>query len=278
MEELMRFEVGCRLRYQVKAPIAFVFNVAVADSACQEITEEQLQTNPALAVEEVKLVAGSRHMRLHAPASEFTLDYRASGTRAPVRVPTAGLAEVSPAELPLDIVHYVYPSRYCPSDQLLNFAAREFAAVEPGYVRVEAICDWIYANVEYAFGASDTHTTANDTLLSRRGVCRDFAHLGIALCRALNIPARFVTGYVQGLQPPDFHACFEAYLGQRWFLFDPTKLTPLGSLARIGTGRDAADASFATIFGSAQMMEMSVFYHEEVQETESDGHTALSTC
>jgi transglutaminase-like putative cysteine protease len=98
------------------------------------------------------------------------------------------------------------------------------------------------------------------------------------LCRALNIPARFVTGYVQGLQPPDFHACFEAYLGQRWFLFDPTKLTPLGSLARIGTGRDAADASFATIFGSAQMMEMSVFYHEEVQETESDGHTALSTC
>jgi transglutaminase-like putative cysteine protease len=80
------------------------------------------------------------------------------------------------------------------------------------------------------------------------------------------------------LQPPDFHACFEAYLGQRWFLFDPTKLTPLDSLTRIGTGRDAADASFATIFGSAQMMEMSVFYHEEVQETESDGHTALSTC
>ena len=274
----MRFEVGCRLRYQVKVPIAFVFNVAVADSACQEITEEQLQTNPALAVEEVKLVAGSRHMRLHAPASEFTLDYRASGIRAPVRVPTAGLAEVPPAELPLDIVHYVYPSRYCPSDQLLNFAAREFAAVEPGYVRVEAICDWIYAHVEYAFGASDAHTAANDTLLSRRGVCRDFAHLGIALCRALNIPARFVTGYVQGLQPPDFHACFEAYLGQRWFLFDPTKLTPLDSLTRIGTGRDAADASFATIFGSAQMMEMSVFYHEEVQETESDGHTALSTC
>ena len=186
----MRFEVGCRLRYQVKAPIAFVFNVAVADSACQEITEEQLRTNPALAVEEVKLVAGSRHMRLHAPASEFALDYRASGTRAPA--PTAGLAEVPPAELPLDIVHYVYPSRYCPSDQLLNFAALEYAPVEPGYVRVKAICDWVHANVEYAFGASDAHTAANDTLLSRRGVCRDFAHLAIALCRALNIPARFV--------------------------------------------------------------------------------------
>ncbi len=274
----MRFTVGCRLRYQVKAPIAFVFNVAVADSACQEITEEKLQTDPDLAVEQVKLVAGSRHMRLHAPVGEFTLHYRASGTRAPVQVSTAGLAEVSPAKLPLDIVHYVYPSRYCPSDRLLNFAAREFAAVQPGYVRVQAICDWIHANVEYAFGASDAHTAANDTLLGRRGVCRDFAHLGIALCRALNIPARFVTGYAQGLQPPDFHACFEAYLGQRWFLFDPTKLIPLDSIVRIGTGRDAADASFATIFGSAQMTEMNVFYHETVQETESDGHTALSTC
>ena len=139
-----------------------------------------------------------------------------------MRVPTAGLAEVPPAELPLDIVHYVYPSRYCPSDQLLNFAAREYAAVEPGYVRVKAICDWIHANVEYAFGASDAHTAANDTLLSRRGVCRDFAHLAIALCRALNINPRVLLGYVQGLQPPDFHACFEAYLGQRWFLFDST--------------------------------------------------------
>ena len=126
----MRFEVVCRLRHQVKAPIALVINVAVADSACLEITEEQLRTNPALAVEEVKLVAGSRHIRLHALASEFALDYRASGTRAPV--PTAGLAEEPPAELPLVIVHYVNPIRYCPSDQLLNFAAREHAAVEPG--------------------------------------------------------------------------------------------------------------------------------------------------
>ena len=110
------------------------------------------------------------------------------------------------------------------------------------------------------------------------GVSAGILPIWLLRCAVRQIFPRVLLGYVRGLQPPDFHACFEAYLGQRWFLFDSTKLTPLDSLTRIGTGREAADASFATIFGSAQMMEMSVFYHEEVQETESDGRNALSTC
>jgi transglutaminase-like putative cysteine protease len=114
---------------------------------------------------------------------------------------------------------------------------------------VIAVVDWIHNNVEYLSGSTDSGTSAYDTVTQRTGVCRDFAHLGIALCRALNIPARYFTGYSYLLDPPDFHALFEAYLGGRWVLFDATRLAPLNGLVRIGSGRDAADAAVATIFG-----------------------------
>ena len=167
--------------------------------------------------------------------------------------------EVRPADLPLDILYYLYPSRYCQSDRLLRFVAAEFGDLVPGYSRVTAICNWIYDNVLYLSGSSDSLTSACDTAIERVGVCRDFAHLGIAFCRALNIPARFVSGYAYGLNPPDFHAWFEAYLGGRWYLFDPTRLVPQNGLIRVGTGRDAADVSFATIFGPVQMNQMRLF-------------------
>lgn len=272
----MRFEVSCRLRYRIEEPNTFVFNIAVAGNAYQQINQESLYTDPELYVEELRRHEGSRHMRLHAPTGVFVISYKASGVLAPRRENPTDLIEVLPAALPLEVVHYIYPSRYCPSDQLLNFAARQFGAIAPGYARVQAINDWIHANIGYAYGVSAAYTTASDTLISRQGVCRDFAHLGIALCRALNIPARFVAGYAQGLQPPDFHACFEAYLGWRWYLFDPTGLTSRESIVRIGTGRDAAEVSFATIFGRAQMEEMEVFYQGDRVLDESV--LALTTC
>ena len=143
----MQFEVGCRLRYRVNAPVTFVFNFAVAANACQQVDRQSLQVNPETAVEEVHFAEGSRHMRLQVSEGEVAIDYRAVGTLLPVRVPMADLCEVPPAELPLDFVHYIYPSRYCPSDQLLNFAARQFGSTERGYARVAAISDWIRANV-----------------------------------------------------------------------------------------------------------------------------------
>ena len=121
-----------------------------------------------------------------------------------------------------------------------------------------AIADWIFENIDYISGATDAETSAFDTLTQRAGVCRDFAHLGIALCRALSIPARYFTGYACHMQPPDFHACFEACIGNRWFIFDPTRLAALNGLLRIATGRDAADASVATIFGRMRMTGMAV--------------------
>jgi len=160
-------------------------------------------------------------------------------------VPIAGLP---PGTLP-----YIYPSRYCQSDRLHQVAREAFGTMTPGYGRVRAIRDWVQQRTKFQSGSSNPTTSAIDTLSDRTGVCRDFAHLMIAICRALNIPARFVTGIDYGADPiygpPDFHAYVEAFLGGRWFLFDPTGMAVPMGLIRLGTGRDAADVSFATIFG-----------------------------
>ena len=122
-----------------------------------------------------------------------------------------------------------------------------------------AICDWINGKLVYTLGSTGPTTTACDVLLQRTGVCRDYAHVGISLCRALGIPARYVSGYAVDLQPPDFHGFFEAFLGTRWFLFDATKLAPVDGLVRIGTGRDAADVAFATLIGEATLTGQNVW-------------------
>ena len=118
------------------------------------------------------------------------------------------------------------------------------------YEKVVSVAHWIYENVEYVRGTTTSATSAFDTVTQRTGVCRDFAHLGIALCRALNIPARYFTGYAYGLQPPDLHACFECFIGGDWMVFDATRLAQLNGLVRIATGRDAADTAVASVFGS----------------------------
>jgi transglutaminase-like putative cysteine protease len=156
------------------------------------------------------------------------------------------------------VIPYLFPSRYCQSDRLSRFAWDLFGKIDQPYKKVLTIVDWIYDNVEYLRGSTDSETSAYDTVTQRTGVCRDFAHLGIALCRALSIPARYFTGYAYELQPPDFHACFEACVGGQWLVFDPTRLSSLNGLVRIATGRDAADAAVASIFGRARGTKMEV--------------------
>jgi len=158
------------------------------------------------------------------------------------------------ARLPTDVLNYIYPSRYCQSDRLRSVAMREFGQLWQGYSRVHAIQEWVRQRVKFQSGSSNASTSAIDTLIDQAGVCRDFAHLMISLCRALNIPARFATGIDYGadpaLGPTDFHAYVEVYLDDRWYIFDASGLAiPMG-FVRFGTGRDAADAAFATIFGS----------------------------
>jgi len=162
-------------------------------------------------------------------------------------------------ELPAEVLPFLNPSRYCESDRLANFAFSEFGNSIHGYFRVRAICDWTQRHLSYVPGSTDNLSTACDVIIQRQGVCRDFTHLAIALCRGLGIPARYVAGYAINLNPPDFHGFFEAYLAGRWFLFDATSLAPIGGLVRIASGLDAADVPFATILGSALLIEKNVF-------------------
>ena len=162
--------------------------------------------------------------------------------------------ELPIADLPDELLHNLNPTRYCESDHLSQETQAMFGQWPRGLSRVQAIVDWIHQNIAYQVGTTNAMTTARDVLANRTGVCRDFAHLGVTFCRALNIPARLVVGYARFDEPPpDFHAMFEAYLGGRWVMFDATHMSPIDNLVRVATGRDAKDVAFATIYGPATM-------------------------
>lgn len=258
---MTRYRLGSRLKYRVLEPATFVFNIAVMQSVHQRVVTETIRTTPELDFEHyTQEPDGSRYLRVNVPtAGDFEIHYRAEVDASPHCSPTPTVEEIPPARLPLEVMTFLYPSRYCESDRLGRLAALQFGHLLPGYSRVQGICNWIHDNVMYLSGSTSSDTSAFNTVTERAGVCRDFAHLGIAFCRALGVPARFVSGYVVGLNPPDFHAVFEAWLGGRWYLFDATRLVSLERFVRVGVGHDAANASFSTIFGSAEMIEMSVF-------------------
>jgi transglutaminase-like putative cysteine protease len=253
-------QVGCNLTYSVTKPTSFLFNVAAARTAHQIISEETLLLNPNIQYEASTLGAEAIQVyRLTVEPCDLQLQYRANVELCPEIYDTSGIIETGYSQLPNEVLTYLNPSRYCESDRLTHFALQIFGNVEPGFSRVTAICDWINSNIDYQSGSSGESTSACDVLIQRVGVCRDYAHLAIALCRALCIPARYVSGYALALQPPDFHGFFEAYLGMRWYLFDATRMAPVEGFIRIGTGRDAADASFATIIGEATLTNMAVW-------------------
>ncbi|WEK04399.1 MAG: transglutaminase family protein [Candidatus Devosia phytovorans] len=246
----MRFSVGCEIGYDVADQATLIFNIEAMRGGRQRIVSERLTITPDLpADEKTSEESGNRYLRLTVPKGVVQLRYEAQVELDPLHQAPAVIGEVPVATLPLDTLPFLNPSRYCPSDQLARFATRQFGNIEPGFGRVVEICNWINGEVDYLFGTSDTTTTAADTFSLRAGVCRDFAHLGITFCRALGIPARFVSCYAWQLEPQDFHAVFEAYLGDRWYLFDPTRMAALDGMVRIGIGRDAADTAFATIYG-----------------------------
>ena len=267
---MLKYELGCELNYNIGEPSTLIFNIGVVSNEYQTIVQEDLHCESVQIEEYITPIDRNRYLRINAPAGSLNISYRAIVETTHDYSDPSQIIEVDPANLPLDILHYLYPSRYCQSDVLFRLAEAEFGNLVPGYARVTAICNWIYARITYLSGSSDSFTSASDTVLERVGVCRDFAHLGIALCRALNIPARFVSGYAYGLNPPDFHAWFEAYLGDRWYLFDPTRLSPQNGLVRVGTGRDAADAAFATIFGAVQMTQMKLVMNHITAGADSD--------
>lgn len=255
----MIYKVGCDLGYSVAGPSTLILNIEAARTERQTILRESLVITPDCPIETWEMPeSGNRYAKLKAGKGDLHVRYDADVELDVDSRDPATIGEVPPADVPFVVMPHLYPSRYCPSDKLARWATEEFSALVPGHERITAICNWIYETIEYRRGSSDTGTSAYDTLAERAGVCRDFAHLGISFCRALGIPARFVSGYAYGLEPPDFHAVFEAYLAGRWYLFDPTRQAALDGIVRIGVGRDAAEVSFATIFGTMFPSEMSV--------------------
>ncbi len=254
----MKLSIRSQLAYTCpEGPCTFVFNLESAHLGAQTIEHESLTLSPDLECDHYQETGlGNRYTRCHLPnGDDLTVQYEACLTVSHLSGLVADIGETSPDCLPLSVLPFTYPSRYCQSDRLMRMAHSEFGYLQPGFQRVLAICNWISTRVEYLSGTTDSETSAYDTATERQGVCRDFAHLGIALCRALGIPARFVSVYALALPTQDFHAIFEAYLDGRWWLFDPTRLVPLDAVVRIGTGRDAADVAFATFWGMTELTE-----------------------
>ncbi|WP_369765131.1 transglutaminase family protein [Flavobacterium sp. WC2429] len=250
----MNFNVNCSLSYVVNGPTTFIFNIQALNTYSQKVLQENIQVDPPMYLEQYTAHDGSsRFVRLKVQQpTTFTLTYSAVvDMNYKIIDESASANVVDVVELDSYIASFLYPSRYCQSDLVMEFAYNQFGQYNSVYETVVAITEWIYNNISYTSGSTNSQTSAIDTLNDRVGVCRDFAHLGIALCRALTIPARYFTGYAYQLNPPDFHACMEVYIDGNWIVFDSTKLAPLNGLVKIANGRDAADAAVASIFGDA---------------------------
>lgn len=246
---MKRIRLGSTLAYNVNAAgAAFTFNVFPTLNAEQRILSESIVCIPEIPLELITSARGDRLLRVEAPAGPFEMRYSGEVELSRAPMPEA-IAADRPGRLPLSILTYTLPSRYCESDLLAPKAWELFGSIPDRAEQVRSICRWVKANVVYTAGSTDSRTSAGDVWKLRKGVCRDFVHLAIALCRGLTIPARYVGCYAAGLEPMDFHACFEAYLGGAWRLFDATEDIGPDGMVVVARGRDATQAGLTTIYG-----------------------------
>jgi transglutaminase-like putative cysteine protease len=253
----MRCRIEVLMTYDLPVPADILLAVQAIPMADQLLLSDNL------------IVSGAEPMRsVVDPVDHSTRTWFTGGERVTVdyvaeveviRAPTvlAGKPIDSRIDLPAAALPYLFPSRYCESDRLQQFVADTFGLCRDG-AQVDAMAQWIYDHMVYMPGASTASTTAVDTFLSRRGVCRDYAHLMVAFARAAGIPARAVSVYAPGLDPQDFHAVAEVFLQGEWHLVDPARMAPEEHFIRIATGRDATDISFMSIFGSAALVSQRV--------------------
>ena len=251
----MNFHVTCELGYTLQSSATFLFALRCIETGGQQIITESLMVDPFVTSEEFTLIGGmNRFSRVKTlnPGS-LKISYQADVSTSLRIVPVNSLSLDGPGNLNPEAIPFLFPSRYCQSDRLRQQAIDLFGHLTTPHAIASGVSDWIFENVAYVSGSSGETSSAVDTLEQRQGVCRDFAHLAIALCRAMNVPARYATCYAYQLEPPDFHACFEVFIDGWWYIFDATRLAPLNGLVRIATGRDAADAAVCTIFGNPEL-------------------------
>ncbi|MBO6640249.1 MAG: transglutaminase family protein [Roseitalea sp.] len=254
----MLLDVNARLTYTLPSVTDMLLQIEVADLTDQRTASSDLQTSQTIHFARVAAEAGlGSRIWMRAGEGQFHCDYhcRVDADRPVPEI--AALSQVPPHLLPGDTVRYLMPSRFCPSDHFQAFVAAEFGSLDGGE-RIAAIRDWINGAFSYVPGSSNAQTTALDTFVQRRGVCRDCAHVMIALARASSIPARFASVYAPDVTPQDFHAVAEVFLDGAWHLVDATGMTSADTIARIGVGMDAAEVAFLTAFGPIDLVEHEV--------------------
>lgn len=255
----MQLEAGCTLTFDMQAPVPLILMLRPRSGAGQWVVRESYNLTPPVPVTEYTDGFGNLCQRLVTPAGRFRVEVVVTADTADLLDRDPSAAYVPVELLPEDVLQFLLPSRYCQSDQLGDLALKIVGNALPGYAQVEAICAWIHRHIEYRYNVSNASTSAVDTAQQRQGVCRDFSHLGIALCRSLNIPARMVVGYLHQLDPMDLHAWFEAFVGGRWYTFDATQPVLRGNRITIAYGRDATDVALTTQFGPGTLEEMYVW-------------------
>jgi transglutaminase-like putative cysteine protease len=258
-------KIGCEFVHQSRFPVPAIFQVEPVSDQHAELVDATWSFDPDTESRTYHDLYGNPCRRLTIGAGRSVISYDATMI-VPDAVEEADeeAPELAPEKLPDDVLIFTLPSRYALPDVLGKEAWNRFGSLEPGYSRVQAICDYVNSHLTFQYGTSTPRTTAADVHASGYGVCRDFTHLAVSLCRALNIPARYVFGYLPQIEVPplaapmDFAAWMEVYLGDRWWTFDPRNNERRKGRVLIGRGRDAGDVAMATTFGSPNQEKMVV--------------------
>lgn len=270
----MRLKATCDMTLSAPDPCPTVAMIRPSSGLAQWLASEAYWFDPPVRATEYVDTYGNLCQRFMVPAGKMHITVELA-VETEDEIAVAPDASPTPIEqMPDAALQFLLPSRYCPSDTMAQHALRIVGDTPPGYAQVEAIRAWIQHNIAYRYGVSDASTDAPDTLAAGAGVCRDYAHVGIALCRALRIPARMVVGYLYRLDPMDLHAWFEAFVGDRWYTFDATQSEPRGGRIVVAYGRDAADVAFITNYGALQTEQLQVRVEWVDQATGAGGHMA----
>ena len=264
-----RLRVGCEFVHELAWPVSFVLQVQPRPDAVMAIIDADLLTEPATVVHHYTDMYGNVCARLNLGPGRTRIRYEALvDVDSGIDAADPGAQQPAPADLPDDTLLFTLASRYCQSDVLSNTAWALFGDTPPGWGRASAVMDWVHHNVTFAHGSSTPDTTATDIYVQRRGVCRDFTHLAVTFLRALNIPTRYCFGYLPDIdvvpldEPMDFAAWLEAYIGDRWYTFDPRNNERRAGRVIIGRGRDALDTAMLTSYGRAPLTAMRVVAEE----------------
>jgi len=254
----MRLEAKCTMTLNVDQPTPLVAMLRPRSGEGQWVASESYELEPFVPVTEYTDAFGNLCQRLVTPKGRFQIGVTAQVETADHITVAHGAPFTPPGDLPADVLQFLLPSRYCPSDKLQDKAREVVGSAKPGYDQVDAIRHFIHTQIQYKYGVSNSSTDALETLQAGAGVCRDFSHIGISLCRAVLIPARMVVGFLYRLDPMDMHAWFEAFVGGRWYTFDATQVEPRGGRITVAYGRDATDVAMFNEYGPVEVENMHV--------------------